>query len=59
MLRDVPSAFGSFMPENFDGRFMGPVTATQALVRSRNIPAVSVASRLSQPNLYQFLTTAC
>ena len=58
VLRDVPSAFGSFTPENFDGRFMGPVTATQALVRSRNIPAVSVASRLSQPNLYQFLKRA-
>jgi penicillin-binding protein 1C len=58
VLRDVPTAFGSFTPENFDGRFMGPVTATQALVRSRNVPAVSVASRLSQPNLYQFLKRA-
>ena len=58
VLRDVPTAFGSFTPENFDGRFVGPVTATQALIRSRNIPAVSVASRLSQPNLYQFLKRA-
>jgi len=58
VLRDVPTAFGSFTPENFDGRFVGPVTATQALIRSRNIPAVGVASRLSQPNLHQFLKRA-
>lgn len=58
VLRDVPSAFGPYTPENFDGRFLGPVTATQALVRSRNIPAVQVAARLGNPNLYQFLRDA-
>ena len=55
VLRDVPTAFGPFTPENFDGRFIGPVTASQALVRSRNIPAVAVAAKLQQPNFYQFL----
>jgi len=58
VLRDVPSAFGPYTPENFDGRFLGPVTATQALIRSRNIPAVYVASRLNNPTLYQFLKDA-
>lgn len=58
VLRDVPSAFGPYTPENFDGHFLGPVTATQALVRSRNIPAVQVAARLANPNLYQFLRDA-
>lgn len=58
VLRDVPSAFGRFSPENFDGRFLGPVTATEALVRSRNIPAVSVASRLRSPDLHEFLRAA-
>jgi penicillin-binding protein 1C len=58
VLRDVPTAFGPYTPENFDGRFLGPVTATEALVRSRNIPAVWVASQLSQPSLYQFLRSA-
>ncbi|GMV28496.1 MAG: penicillin-binding protein 1C [Rhodanobacteraceae bacterium] len=58
VLRDVPSAFGPFMPENYDGRFLGPVTATEALVRSRNIPAVWVASQLAEPNLYEFLRRA-
>lgn len=55
VLRDVPTAFGPYTPENFDGRFAGPLTATEALVRSRNIPAVQVATQLHQPGLYQFL----
>jgi len=58
VLRDVPTAFGPFTPENFDGRFLGPVTATEALVRSRNIPAVTVASKLQNPDFYQFLKGA-
>ncbi|MEH6421660.1 penicillin-binding protein 1C [Pseudomonas sp. CGJS7] len=58
VLRDVPSAFGPYTPENFDGRFMGPVTATEALVRSRNIPAVYVAAQLKQPGFYDFLRQA-
>lgn len=58
VLRDVPSAFGPYTPENFDGRFMGPVTATEALVRSRNIPAVTVAAQLKQPGFYDFLRQA-
>ena len=58
VLRDVPSAFGPFMPENFDGRFLGPVTATEALVRSRNIPAVLVAAQLRKPSFYDFLRSA-
>ena len=55
VLKDAPSAFGAYSPENFDGRFVGPLTAKEALVRSRNVPAVHVASRLSQPDLYAFL----
>ncbi len=58
VLRDVPTAFGPYTPENFDGHFLGPVTATEALVRSRNIPAVWVASQLQQPTFYQFLRDA-
>jgi len=55
ILKDVPSAFGAYAPENFDRRFLGPVTATDALNFSRNIPAVYVASQLRQPSFYQFL----
>jgi penicillin-binding protein 1C len=58
VLRDVPTSFGPYTPENFDGHFLGPITATDALIRSRNIPAVWVASQLKQPSLYQFLHDA-
>src|SRR6185437_443883 len=46
MLRDAPTSFGPFTPENFDGRFLGPVSAEEALIRSRNVPAMWVAAQL-------------
>ncbi len=58
ILRDAPTSFGPFTPENFDGNFIGPIPAQDALIRSRNIPAVWVATQLKQPNLYQFLQSA-
>lgn len=58
ILKDAPTAFGTFSPENFDGRFEGPITARDALVRSRNVPAMAVSSRLANPNLYEFLKSA-
>ncbi len=58
VLRDAPSSFGYFSPENFDGQFAGPITAKDALIKSRNIPAVQVSARLSKPSLYDFLRTA-
>ena len=58
ILRDAPTSFGPFTPENFDGNFVGPIPAEDALVHSRNVPAVWVASQLRQPDLYQFLQTA-
>ena len=58
VLNDAPTAFGPFSPENFDGRFIGPITAQEALTRSRNIPAVSVAAKLTRPSLYDLMKTA-
>jgi penicillin-binding protein 1C len=58
ILKDAPSSFGPFTPENFDGRFFGPIAAEEALIRSRNVPAVWVAMQLKQPSLYGFLQTA-
>ncbi len=58
VLKDTPRSFGDFNPENFDREFVGPVSATDALVRSRNIPAVSVASQLKNPTFYEFLQKA-
>ena len=58
ILRDAPTSFGPSTPENFDGNFAGPIPAEEALIRSRNIPAVWIAAQLRQPDLYQFLQTA-
>ena len=58
MLRDAPTSFGPFTPENFDGRFFGPISAEEALIRSRNVPAVWVSTQLNQPTLYEFLQSA-
>ncbi len=55
ILEDAPRRFGAYTPENFDGGFVGPITATDALVRSRNLPAVDLADKLSHPTLYQWL----
>jgi len=58
MLKDAPTAFGAYAPENFDGAFVGPVSVHDALIASRNVPAVSLAAKLAQPDLYQFLKNA-
>jgi len=58
VLKDAPTAFGPFSPENFDGRFVGPITAQDALTRSRNVPAVLVASKLTRPSLYDLMKTS-
>src|SRR5437588_7812260 len=55
ILSDAPHSFGDYNPENFDREFLGPIHATDALARSRNIPAVALAARLSHPTLYEFL----
>lgn len=58
VLKDVPHSFGSYNPENFDNDFMGPIKAKDALVLSRNIPAIYLASQLGKPGLHQLLEEA-
>lgn len=58
ILKDAPTDFGPYTPENFDGRFRGPITTEDALIHSRNIPAVWTASQLHSPSLYNFLVMA-
>ncbi|MBI4175132.1 PBP1A family penicillin-binding protein [Candidatus Berkelbacteria bacterium] len=41
-LWDVETDFGKYTPQNFDGRFRGPVTIRSALANSLNIPAVKM-----------------
>jgi penicillin-binding protein 1C len=57
VLKDSPTRFRGYDHENFDGQFLGPIAAGEALVRSRNVPAVELATRLS-PGLHDLLTRA-
>jgi penicillin-binding protein 1C len=45
-MRDVPTQFGDYAPQDFDGSFLGAVTARDALQMSLNIPAVAVLERV-------------
>ncbi len=58
ILADAPHSFGDYNPENFDREFLGPIRACDALARSRNLPAVELASQLAHPTLYEFLRGA-
>ena len=58
LLKDAPHTFGDYNPENFDREFLGPIRACDALARSRNVPAVTLASDLAHPSFYEFLRDA-
>ncbi|WP_380183649.1 peptidoglycan glycosyltransferase PbpC [Kalamiella sp. sgz302252] len=54
LLQDVPRRFGDYRPGNFDSGFHGPVSVSEALVRSLNLPAVQVLEALGP----KYLTAA-
>lgn len=58
LLEDDKVFFAEYRPGNFDKRFIGKIPAREALILSRNIPAISLAYQLRDPDLYQFLQTA-
>jgi len=57
-VKDTPLRMGDYQPENFERNFYGPLSATDALVRSRNIPAISLLAQLQKPTFHQFLLQA-
>lgn len=58
MLKDTPTHYGAYSPENFDKDYVGPINATNALITSRNIPAITLMDGLHNPSFYQFLKQA-
>nr|WP_297348869.1 penicillin-binding protein 1C [uncultured Glaciecola sp.] len=46
MLKDLPKKYAGFTPENFGKGFVGPISAQDALIKSRNVPAVELQSQL-------------
>jgi penicillin-binding protein 1C len=56
LLADAPAVFAGYQPENSDRGFAGPLSAADALYRSRNLPAVRLLQQLKAPDFYTFLT---
>lgn len=58
LLKDAPVRFAAYTPENFDRGFMGPITAKEALIYSRNVPAIELLSELGHETFHEFLVDA-
>ncbi len=46
LLIDAPQTFGGYSPGNFQAAFSGPVSVSEALQRSLNVPAVDLLERI-------------
>ncbi|WP_256353296.1 penicillin-binding protein 1C [Aeromonas sp. sif2416] len=58
LLSDAPRLGSDYRPANFSGAFQGPVTLTQALQQSLNVPAVQVLEALGPDTLVNRLDNA-
>ncbi|PID57049.1 penicillin-binding protein 1C [candidate division KSB3 bacterium] len=54
-LKELPHAARSFMPENYDRRYHGPVRLREALACSYNIPAFRLLEKIGVDTLYHRL----
>lgn len=55
LLADVPQSFAGYQPGNFQASFSGPVSVSEALQRSLNVPAVEVLERIGAPRFVSLL----
>jgi penicillin-binding protein 1C len=61
VLADVPSHFPTaeegvvYTPQNYDGRFRGPLRIRKALAGSENVPAVAMLAKLGPESLLRLL----
>ncbi|MEZ9833025.1 penicillin-binding protein 1C [Vibrio breoganii] len=53
LLLDIPMEFGDYKPQNFDKKFQGEVSVSEALQRSKNVSAVYLLSQLGVPNFVE------
>ncbi|MBT9597979.1 MAG: penicillin-binding protein 1C [Vitreoscilla sp.] len=51
LLVDAPQSFGGYQPGNFQASFSGPVSASEALQKSLNVPAVDLLDRIGPARL--------
>jgi penicillin-binding protein 1C len=55
LLADVPQSFSGYQPGNFQQSFHGPVSVSEALTKSLNVPAVEVLERLEPAHFVALL----
>ncbi|MXY58868.1 MAG: penicillin-binding protein 1C [Gammaproteobacteria bacterium] len=58
LLEDAPRRYAAYTPENFDRGFTGPVFARDALIHSRNVPAVALLADLGVERFRDWLHSA-
>ncbi len=58
LLIDAPQNFGGYAPGNFQASFSGPVSVSEALQRSLNVPAVDLLERLGPARFAAHLRNA-
>lgn len=51
LIKDAPTAFGRYAPQNFDGQYRGELTVREALTLSLNIPPVMLTHELGAARL--------
>ncbi|MFC1476745.1 penicillin-binding protein 1C [Fibrobacterota bacterium] len=57
-VRDVPTFYGTFSPQNASKHFRGLITLEELLIRSLNVPAVRLLHYTGLDDFYQFLKSA-
>lgn len=55
LIPDIPTRMGGYMPENFNGRYLGAVRASEALARSLNVPMARLLRSFGIDRFYAFL----
>jgi penicillin-binding protein 1C len=56
-VRDTPVVFRDYAPRNFEGEYLGAVTASEALTTSRNLPAVRLLRTVGPGRFADLLRT--
>ena len=55
LVADIPTEFGTYVPENFNKEFDGAVPASRALARSLNVPSVRMLRSFGLDRFYHYL----
>ncbi|WMW82574.1 penicillin-binding protein 1C [Undibacterium cyanobacteriorum] len=58
LMADTPQSFGGYDPGNFQASFSGPVSVSEALQRSLNVPAVDLLDRIGPSRFTARLSAA-